>query len=182
MKNILAVENEFQMLLFDLEIVGQLSDGHWENTKPYNHWVNWANAKVIVQPNNVGRNFRAVKDNYGLTSSDLLDVVGDRMIAMCNMQINGYSRETIDNFNDSMNDRIFKDKAESFYIKFDMTDEEIIERVRNNYWYKKYYEMIEIFGSYDNLVKAREGSFDLKRLKKELRGLKNCMQTPNSSL
>lgn len=28
--------------IFDLEIVGQLSDGAWENSKPYNHWKFWS--------------------------------------------------------------------------------------------------------------------------------------------
>lgn len=63
MKNILNVRNIEQAAAF-LELDGQLSDGMWENTKPYDHWKPWCDAAVVIEPNNVGRNFFAPKDNY----------------------------------------------------------------------------------------------------------------------
>lgn len=41
--------------LFDNEITGQLSDGAWENTVPYEHWRFWCNLKTEV---NAGWGFR----------------------------------------------------------------------------------------------------------------------------
>jgi hypothetical protein len=73
------VRNVAQAALLEMEIKGQLSDGHWENTRPDDHWQIWCDADVVVEPRNVGRDFWARKDNYGLTSKDLLDVVGERM-------------------------------------------------------------------------------------------------------
>lgn len=71
-----------QVVLFEMEIMGQLSDGAWENTRPDDHWQFWSDAKVDVAayPEQVGRNFFVAKDDYGLTRKDLLEVVGDRMI------------------------------------------------------------------------------------------------------
>ena len=76
----LAVRNEAQKVLFEDELSGQISDGQWENATPHHHWIPWSFAKVIVDPDNVGRTFDPVKDNYRLDDPGLLDVVGGRMI------------------------------------------------------------------------------------------------------
>lgn len=77
--NTIRVNNQAQKWLLKNELQGQISDGHWENASN-NPWQDWSNAKVVVDPNNVGRNFNTTKDNYQLNSKTLLDVVGDRMI------------------------------------------------------------------------------------------------------
>lgn len=76
---ILTVRNEAQKILFDQELSGQISDGMWENARPNDHWQPWCNAEVVVGTN-VGRNFYARKDNYNINSSELLSIVGDRML------------------------------------------------------------------------------------------------------
>lgn len=81
-KPILTFRNEIQAKLWE-ELDGQISDGMWENTRPYNHWKPWCNAEVLVDPKNVGRNFYADKDNYDFNNSQLLSIVGDRMLASC---------------------------------------------------------------------------------------------------
>jgi len=67
-----------QAALFQVELKGQLSDGHWENSRPWDHWRPWCDAQILVG-SPVGRNFGALKDNYDFTSKVLLDVVGNRM-------------------------------------------------------------------------------------------------------
>ena len=79
---VLAFRNAIQAKLWE-ELDGQISDGYWENARPYNHWRVWCRATVIVDPVNVGRNFYAEKDNYNFNSSELLEWVGDRMLASC---------------------------------------------------------------------------------------------------
>lgn len=78
---ILNVRNIEQAALM-LELDGQLSDGFWENTTPHDHWRQWCAAKVVVNPERVGRNFYAQKSNYNLSSKQLLDVVGLRMLGI----------------------------------------------------------------------------------------------------
>ena len=72
--------NDVQLVLWNLELVGQLSDGHWENARPDDHWRIWALAKAQVDDKNLGRNFYGAKTNYNFTSSELLEAVGERMI------------------------------------------------------------------------------------------------------
>lgn len=71
-----------QVALFKMELSGQISDGHWENSRPHDHWQQWCRAEVKVAPTGTkpGRNFWAKRETYGLTSSQLLSVVGGRML------------------------------------------------------------------------------------------------------
>jgi hypothetical protein len=66
-----------------LELDGQISDGQWENARPYDHYKIWCEADVrVATPGEpVGRNFYAQKSNYNFTSPDLLNIVGLRMLA-----------------------------------------------------------------------------------------------------
>jgi hypothetical protein len=77
---ILAVRNEAQKILFDEELSGQISDGMWENLNRRDHWQVWCDADVVVDPDNLGRDFWASYDSYNFTHPDLLSVVKDRML------------------------------------------------------------------------------------------------------
>lgn len=70
-----------QCALFQQELKGQLSDGYWENSRPFDHWKPWCSATVRVG-RRVGRNFHVAKDNYAFDNRDLLDWVGDRMLTI----------------------------------------------------------------------------------------------------
>jgi len=67
-----------------LELDGQISDGHWENARPGNHWTPWCSATVVVaKPGGaVGRDFYARRSTYNFTDKRLLDVVGLRMLGI----------------------------------------------------------------------------------------------------
>lgn len=75
----LRVANMAQKILLEEELMGQISDGMWENSGG-EAWQSWTSANVIVDPRNLGRNFGTDKDNYLLTSKELRDAVGDRML------------------------------------------------------------------------------------------------------
>lgn len=77
----IAFATAAQLLLWTSELRGQISDGHWENSRPHDHFRPWCDAKVIVDPQNLGRDFYAPKENYNFTSPDLLtnEVVEGRM-------------------------------------------------------------------------------------------------------
>lgn len=94
-KYALVVRNEAQKILFDEELMGQLSDGMWENTRPFDHWKVWADCDVVVAgpDDEVGRTFYAAKSNYNFTSRDLLDVVGDRMLEYVQQVDPSYTKE-----------------------------------------------------------------------------------------
>lgn len=63
-----------------LELAGQISDGFWENSRPYDHWKPWADAAVLVDTVAIGRNFFTPKSNYNFVAPELLEVIGMRML------------------------------------------------------------------------------------------------------
>lgn len=69
-----------QATLWEREIVGQLSDGHWENSIPRDHCRPWCSAEVCVGEN-IGVDFYAQRSTYNLCNKSLLEVVGKRMLA-----------------------------------------------------------------------------------------------------
>lgn len=82
----LAFRTKSQVILWKHEILGQLSDGHWENfrirTAPWRDWCD-QDVQVVERPEGpVGRDFYAGYDGYNLTNKDLLEAVGDRMIVL----------------------------------------------------------------------------------------------------
>ena len=71
-----------QVVLYECEIKGQLSDGFWENTEPLDHWENMCEATVreATAKENLGCVGFRPKIEYDFSDSDLIDSVGDRMI------------------------------------------------------------------------------------------------------
>lgn len=76
----LRVRNLAQKILWEDELAGQISDGRWENSSPREHWVPWGRAEVVVDPDNVGRDFYAQRDGYCFTEKELLSIIGERML------------------------------------------------------------------------------------------------------
>jgi hypothetical protein len=79
MKDTITFETITQAAIFDLELKGQISDGHWENDASSNYET-WCDATVLVSDDeeNLGRDFYVSK-NLGFGSKSLFDIVGDRM-------------------------------------------------------------------------------------------------------
>jgi len=77
--------NRNQVVLFEAELKGQISDGQWENAGPRNHYKAPCLAVAFVASNEeeIGRNFFARA--YNFSNSDLLEVVGERMINQVKM-------------------------------------------------------------------------------------------------
>lgn len=72
-------DNIMQVTLYECEIKGQLSDGHWENTEPDSHWEPMceAKAKVVGLGEKLGCNFEP-EIEYDFT--ELTEYLCDRMI------------------------------------------------------------------------------------------------------
>lgn len=78
--NVLTFRNHQQVALWKLELVGQLSDGNWENSAPHDHWEPWSKCAVGVG-SAVGRNFYVKRDSYQFADPALLEVCGTRMLS-----------------------------------------------------------------------------------------------------
>jgi len=77
----LTVNSKIQKALIEHELLGQLSDGYWENTRPHDHWKPWTHCDVVVGTN-IGRDFWVQKDNYDFNNPQLLSWLGGRMLAI----------------------------------------------------------------------------------------------------
>ena len=77
MKSFIAFPNFKQASIFENELKGQLSDGFWENARPYNHWESICAAEVKVS-DKPAKQFDQQK-NYNFTDKALIDIVGERM-------------------------------------------------------------------------------------------------------
>lgn len=76
MANIITFRNFTQKCLWDNEISGQLSDGKWENSGVDE--IFWTARTMVGAP---GVSFKTWKRaNFNFASSDLIDIVGDRML------------------------------------------------------------------------------------------------------
>jgi hypothetical protein len=145
--------NAIQAALFSCELSGQISDGMWENSRPHNHWEIWSGASVNVNPENLGKDFYAQR-HYNFNSKDLLDAIGNRMLNICNMAENNLPLEIINDFND-----------------FDPYCD-----YQGEYWDKKRTEFKEYFGSVEGFTEACTGSYDYKKLRKELKDMSDIIK------
>src|SRR5208282_3888670 len=71
----ITLANPTQVALYKGELVGQMSDGMWENSTPMDHWRPMAQATVQV-----GKPGMDFTPRRGYDFSRLVGVVGDRML------------------------------------------------------------------------------------------------------
>jgi len=70
--------------VWEHEILGQLSDGAWENSGPHDHWEFWHKLDLAIGRPKVAYNYYGrIKNGYNLAG--LIQYVGDRMVNMGRM-------------------------------------------------------------------------------------------------
>lgn len=85
MSKMIRFNNAAQAIIFECELLGQISDGYWENAKPHDHYEDFDDVKVThafhAESDGavVGKNFRT-RRAYNFNAPELLKCVGQRMI------------------------------------------------------------------------------------------------------
>lgn len=69
-----------QAAIWQHELTGQISDGMWENTRNTS-WKEWCSAEVEVGEDIGREGFYPQKDNFNFANKQLVEIIGDRMIA-----------------------------------------------------------------------------------------------------
>lgn len=88
MTRVLTVASVTQAALYEHELIGQISDGHWENSRPFDHWIPWScDVRVANEGEKLGRNFYARRDSYNFCAHELLEAVEKRMITYARIAI-----------------------------------------------------------------------------------------------
>ncbi|MCD6214568.1 MAG: hypothetical protein J7J46_06290 [Candidatus Desulfofervidus sp.] len=85
MSKIINFRNKRQVTLYECELKGQISDGYWENARPYDHWKIMCRAEAKVG-DPLGPNFRP-RRAYNFAAKDLIEVVGHRMLFQVKLKI-----------------------------------------------------------------------------------------------
>lgn len=82
-KPIISLSSPSAIALWKGEILGQLSDGMWENTAPHDHWQFWHDCTVTLSP--VNGHWVDLGDpmKTGYNIAGLIEYVGDRMLKIC---------------------------------------------------------------------------------------------------
>lgn len=154
---VLNLANERQRIIFEFEMQGQISDGMWENTRPYDHYKPWSNCEVKVDPNNLGRNFYAPKDNYNFASSELLKAVGER-IAL---------------------------KVAFYYLPEEAMRKlpHYVEDLENDWYWGKYGEELQSrYGLTPEIIKDTAKNYTIKDLKKDCKELMQVIRIKNNTI
>jgi hypothetical protein len=71
--------------LFEKELKGQMSDGMWENSRPFDHWKFWSNMDVEHVPGCVPTvettvSWQCKKNAYSFAA--LIPIIGERMLSI----------------------------------------------------------------------------------------------------
>ena len=164
-----------QAVLYDSELSGQISDGFWENTRPYDHWKKPCNLKSVVDPDNVGISTWLIKNNYNFANKKLLNVVGYRMLIYVR-----FSKWLKNNTK----------KSDGEIIKYISSIESILESIceggiPSKYMfkdksYKKYIKGLKlIFRSFDKLqiILKDESIYSMKEMKEDLNDMRKIFKT-----
>jgi hypothetical protein len=173
----LVLENAQQVAIWS-EMDGQLSDGHWENLRPHDHWKQWYDAEVSIG-SPVGKNFYPVREQYDMLNKDLLDAVGYRMLQRARL-VHAYG------IWDERWDCLFDLNGELRLIE---EGDELIQREkaalgefvdRDGYWTKtraKQLRILEMFGEEQIRKALKDETFTMRMLRKEIKGVMTCMRT-----
>lgn len=145
------------LALWSSEIRGQLSDGMWENSTPWEHWVFWSKMTPELGAPKVEADQRPVKDSYNFAA--LIPIVGDRMVKSGRMAAAGGTPE---------------DARHAEYMP--ETYEEFMRNKETGSWeqdyIKKYMEPI----TPELAKKYYATKYDMKDLKRDLMSIKAAMK------
>lgn len=124
-------ENHIQQILYECEMKGLISDGMWENSKPYDHWHIMCDATTSVDSEGLlpRMNFKP-KRRYNFNDDELFEAIGDRMLweAKCIIYFPPFTPEQID-----LLEYLLPEYLE-LLLKARITEE-------NTYWVEKRHEL-----------------------------------------
>ncbi|MFA5025699.1 MAG: hypothetical protein WC503_04290 [Candidatus Shapirobacteria bacterium] len=171
MKSLIKVENTEQKIILLCEMLGQISDGMWENARPYDHYRPWMKLKeenTVIDPQDIGvdDSFRFAKRNYNFANKQLLDIVGGRII----LKINLYLKH---------GQKILDLLAKDHWLIPDSLDSwKDMEFSTNSYWVEKTKKLAEV-GITKEMIKdvVDNPVYTRKNLNKDCKSLKKVFKT-----
>lgn len=185
----LTVKNLSQANLYTAELVGQLSDGAWENARPSDHWKVWSDINVVIGSPIGYSGIYPRRTKYAL-ASQLLPYIGARMLVF---GAAGLAKTKLDYSPDA---EAMKSALEYFFAVFNAQTAQDLsmqcksktfdefqqafttQAERNNYM-KKYVTEIEKSTKKVKLIYEiiAGGQYNVNTLKNDLKDISTAMQT-----
>lgn len=169
--------NQNQVVLFEKELTGQISDGYWENSRPYDHYKLpcWARPFVARTESEIGRNFNARM--YNFSAPELLEAVGNRMINLVKLS-RAFPHIPLEDIFDI--DSTPRAELEA-WVKYSVND-------KHGYWLAKLNKvcsLLEASSVEEAIVKLEVGfnsvTYTMKDLRKDLNEMKACWRMTQKS-
>ena len=183
----IKVNTPVQKVLLDNELLGQFSDGFWENSRNQS-WTYLNDVELISNIDKVGVYFPdyipSDYKGYRVNNKELLSYVGNRMLAMARVA-NFFS---VSDFNSDFecllsSVEIENAIAENTPIQADHINNVIkrFETYKSEYWNKVANGIsteINKLGGIDELIKALNSDYTMKNMRKELTNITLILKNP----
>jgi len=174
---VIYFKNKAQAILYTTEMTGQISDGHWENATPSNHYKDMTAAEIRIDPTRPGTKNFVPKRYYGFSSTNLLEAVGDRMLAKVKMSMAfpQISSNDLDDFGDDFESKTsiqslinYAEKGEKYWV-------ERLDKVKKSLGVSTNEELIAAQEKLDTVKYSME---DMKRDLRDMSGIVQKRSTP----
>ena len=159
----IVFETPIQVALYVMELRGQISDGHWENASPNNHYRSMCDAEIRYEgqwkDEEAGiYNFTPAR-RYQFNSKPLLDVVSNRMLAYARLVKFGAPLDLIQSIEDVLLDLDGNVRTE------------IPSHCTGDYWAKKQKLMGLLDAEAIRAITTDDTLYSMKDLRSDLRSM-----------
>jgi len=178
----IKVQNEVQKVLLDTELIGQFSDGYWENSRNQS-WVYLGNVEVTRNPESTGVVFEDFipcdYKGYSVNNRTLLEYVGDRMLAKARVA-NYLKISDID----AVDCLLEYACAQNIIQNVEVTEEDIAGQIlewqdrSDDFWSKRAEESIKFIKNVglDNFMKAVNSDYKMSDMRKDLSNITKVLK------
>lgn len=179
----LYVNNMSQACIFEMEISGQISDGKWENSRPYDHWKWVGYTELALSPKNYYTGWSHRK-KYGIDNlyNEFMRLVSPNDFPWPNRMIYYGRFGTILDPKYLNNLESLRSFIEEIGFNEDINTLEDLKKKMpeylNKYWKDEYNEIF----STENIQKFRNSTYGVKELKKDLKAIHKSVNTNKAEL
>jgi hypothetical protein len=183
----LTLKNLSQLNLFNAEILGQLSDGAWENARPSDHYKVWYDVDAVIGSPIGYSKIYPRRTKYAL-ASQLLPYIGARMLVygaagLAKIELNDSTydmKNALEYFFEVFNAQTAQDLSSQCKSKtFDEFMQAFTAQVEKTNYLKKYFQIIEKNTKNVKLIyeMIAGGQYNVNSLKNDLKDISTAMQT-----
>jgi hypothetical protein len=183
----LTLKNLSQLNLFNAEILGQLSDGAWENARPSDHYKVWYDVDAVIGSPIGYSKIYPRRTKYAL-ANQLLPYIGARMLVygaagLAKIELNDSTydmKNALEYFFEVFNAQTAQDLSSQCKSKtFDEFMQAFTAQVEKTNYLKKYFQIIEKNTKNVKLIyeMIAGGQYNVNSLKNDLKDISTAMQT-----